>query len=188
MARRYSDRSRCRIIVTACLLLLIIGKRIPGFSQPSEYLLKAVFLEKFTRFIDWPDAVHPADSTGLFIIGILGEDPFDVDLETVYKNQKIKNRPVRVRNCQQIHEVDDCDLLFISQSEKDRIPEIISSVEGKPILTVSDSDEFSGKGVIINMFVTNNKVRFEIDEQAIQRAGFHVSYLLLKEAKIVNCH
>lgn len=169
-----------------CFCILILGDRVPGFSQPREYLLKAVFLEKFTRFVEWPVYSNIQDTSQSFVIGILGENPFDVNLSALFENQRIKNKPVEIRYLNSIDSLDTCHLIFISKSEKDNLKNIIKAIGKKPILTVSDSDHFSGQGVIINLFVNNNKIRFEIDEKAIQRAGFRVSYLLLKEAKIVN--
>lgn len=168
------------------LLVIVLVERVPGFSQPSEYLLKAVFIEKFTRFIEWPEHHQFADSTQSFIIGILGENPFEVDLRTLFQNQSIKGKTVEIRYYRDIDEISGCDLLFISKSEEDHIQRIIDHLDEKPILTIGDSDAFSGTGVIINLFIADNKIRFEIDEQAVHRAGFHVSYLLLKEAVIVN--
>ncbi|MFC1568904.1 YfiR family protein [bacterium] len=175
-----------RKLVIVCLFLIFIGEQIPGFSQPSEYLVKAVLLEKFTRFIEWPENSPVIDSTDSFVIGILGKNPFDVDLNAVYQNRKIKNKQVEIQYYEHIDDVDQCHLLFIAKSERNRIHEIVDMIGGEPILTIGDSDDFSGKGVIINISISNKKMRFEIDEQAVQRAGFHVSYLLLKEAELVN--
>ncbi|MBN2105050.1 YfiR family protein [bacterium] len=186
MSRRFNYKSQSRKRVILCFLFMLFGEIIPGFSQPSEYLLKAVFIEKFTRFIEWPECHQLEDSSKSFIIGILGENPFDVNLAALYKNQKIKNKPVEIRHFRQVDNIRGCDLLFISKSEKNHIQQIVDYLDEKPVLTVGDSDALSGKGVIINMFVSDNKIRFEIDERAMNRAGFRVSYLLLKEAVIVN--
>lgn len=186
MRGRFSNRSQRRKPVIFFLIVLFLSDIIPGFSQPSEYLLKAVFIEKFTRFIEWPERYQLADSTQPFIIGILGKNPFDVDLSALFHDQTIKNKPVEIHYYERINDISACNLLFISESEKERIREIVDFLDEKPILTVGDSDAFSGQGIIINMFISDNKIRFEIDEEAVHRAGFHVSYLLLKEAVIVN--
>lgn len=53
---------------TAHLLLvpLCLGLALPGAGQVPEYELKAEFLERFTRFIEWPS---PASEPGPFVIG-----------------------------------------------------------------------------------------------------------------------
>ncbi|MBN1779745.1 YfiR family protein [bacterium] len=186
MRGRNRKRFKSGHLVLFCIMLVVSGNCIPGFSQPSEYLLKAVFLEKFTRFIEWPEYAGFNSPGEPFIIGILGRNPFNVDLESVYANQKIKNRKVSILHLSGIDEMEKCHLVFISSSEKNRINRIIDEVRDKPVLTVSDEGFFSGKGVIINLFLSDNKIRFEIDEEAIYHAGLRISYLLLKEAVIVN--
>jgi hypothetical protein len=46
-------------------------------AQTDEYLLKAGFLERFTRFIEWPGETNIADNTKPFVISVIGENPFD---------------------------------------------------------------------------------------------------------------
>ena len=175
------------------ITLLLILSFIPmmGYvnvlaSQPSEYLLKAVFLEKFTRFIDWPSDTALDDTTEPFVIGVLGKNPFDVDLSKIYLNQKIKNKQVKILHALDINEIDDCHLLFICKSETNRISGILKQLQNQPVLTVCDSEKMSGKGCMINMVISGKHIRFEIDETAIHKAGFQASYLLLQEAKIIN--
>jgi hypothetical protein len=155
-------------------------------SQPTEYLVKAVFLEKFTHFVDWPSMVEIGDTSKPFVIGVLGDNPFEFGLNHLFDNQKIRNKNVEIRYFQDINQIDACHLLFISRSEKSKIASVLRQIKNKPILTVSDLESYSGVGVIINLIVVGNKIRFEIDEKAALESGLHISYLLLKEAIVVN--
>ena len=42
-------------------------------AQVPEYALKAEFLERFTRFVDWPGEHDPRSP---FVIGVYGSNPF----------------------------------------------------------------------------------------------------------------
>ncbi|MFH1196452.1 MAG: YfiR family protein [bacterium] len=152
----------------------------------SEYEVKAAFLEKFTRFIEWPYEEHIEDVNKPFVLGVIGENPFKSILEKMYSQQKIKNKKVEIRYISTLYEIDGCNLLFISQSEKYRINRILSYTEKKPILTICDEKEFSKKGVLITQFVESNYVRFEINKNALQKAGLFVSSLLLNLSKDIN--
>ena len=167
-------------------LFLVLGITEYGYAQPGEYVIKGVFLEKFTRFIEWPKSAGVDDTTKPFIVGIIGKDPFKSLLNQLYTAQKIKNKRVEVRYLTNISEIGDCNLLFISRSERNRISKIIELTRQKPILTVSDADGFSGSGVIINLLLSDNKIRFEINENAARQASLYMSHLLLKEAIIVD--
>ncbi len=173
-----------RQIVLVVILLNVL--HLPLYSQPHEYIIKGVLLEKFTRFIDWPENSGISDTSQPFIIGIIGKDPFDYQLSELYSKRSIKKKNVIVKHLESVNKIDTCHLLFISNSEYYRFSRIISEIEKKPVLTISDNEKFSGRGTIINLKIENNKIRFEIDESAAHKSGLYLSHLLLKEAEIIN--
>ena len=70
------------------ILIIIIIFVLPCFAQESEYQIKAIFLEQFTRFIEWPISSPVSDTTKPFIITVIGENPFGPILERTYSNRK----------------------------------------------------------------------------------------------------
>ena len=168
------------------VLVLAVAMQQRIESQPTEYLLKGIFLEKFTRFIEWPLASGVEDTTRPFILGVIGKNPFNGFLNQLYQNQRIKNKKVLVEYFNTPDEIDDCNLLFIARSEQNRISEILEKTKTRPILTIGDSDFLSARGVIINLQVRNKKIRFEINEKAARLSKLYISHLLLKEATIID--
>ncbi len=171
-----------QIIIYFVLLLLPIS----AFAQTSEYTIKAAFLERFTRFIEWPEESAVSDTTESFVLAIIGENPFGSILEQLYANQKIKNKEVEIQSLSNLDEISDCHLLFISKSKEKELSKILSLTKDKPILTISDANGFAENGVLINLYLAENKIRFEINETAVKISGLTISYLLLNAAKIVN--
>ncbi len=170
------------------LLFLVLSFIVPQLvcAQYTENEVKAVYLEKFTRFIEWPQDSSFADTTQPFVIGVLGKNPFDHVLDEVYKKYKIKNRKVEIKYFSDPARITECSLLYISASEKDRLLSILSQINDKPILTLSDSKGFAEEGVHINLYSKNNRFDYEINESTLVRSGFSVWAQLLSSAKIVN--
>ena len=172
-----------RIII--CILFLSI---IPTYvcSDSLEYKIKASFLEKFTRFIEWPSNIIE-DNFEPFTISVIGKNPFDEILDIMYSNIKILNMQVKIRYISNAYEIYKTNILFISEQRCASLTEILSVVKDKPILTVSDSIGYAEKGVHINFYKTrDNKIRFEINKTAVQKSGLKMSYLLLRLAKIID--
>ncbi len=169
-------------------LFLLLSLLVPQFvcAQYSEYEIKAVFLERFTRFISWPGESTQSDSSQPFVIGVLGENPFDNILDEAYRNRKIKNRKVEIKYFSDPAQITECNLLYISASERDNLLSILSQINEKPILTVSDSKGFAEEGIHINMYSRNNRLLYEINESTIVKSGFSVWAQLLSSAKIIN--
>jgi YfiR/HmsC-like len=166
------------------LILLII----PVFSlkaQVSYNDVKAVFIERFTRFIDWPDeqTIKNADN---FIITVIDDADFYNTLTSVYENVKIKNKKVDVRQISDLKDIKGCQLLFIGSSQKKNLDAITKIAGEKDILTLSAGEGFAKQGTHINFFLKNNQVRFEVNEELLKESGFKVSYLLLNVARIVK--
>jgi hypothetical protein len=79
-------------------------------------------------------------------------------------------------------EAEGCHILFISRSERGRIPQILQDLGTAPVLTVADTDGFLDDGGIINFRLEGSKVRFEINQQAAERVGIKISSKLLRLA------
>jgi hypothetical protein len=167
-------------------LFLIIIISSPIYSIESEYQIKAIFLEQFSRFVEWPESMAAVDTSDDFIIGIIDDNPFESILEKTYANQRIKNRRVTIHYLSSIDEIENVQILFISESAQMILPEILSITRDKPILTIADTNGFGEDGVLINLYQLEGKIKFEINEKAVHESGLVVSYILFNLAKIVN--
>ena len=83
-------------------------------------------------------------------------------------------------------EIPECHILFISGSYKERLKEILACTRNRPILTVGDTEGFAEEGVLINFYLVGSKIKFEINEKAVQESGLVMSYRLLSLARIVD--
>jgi hypothetical protein len=160
--------------------------RVADADRREEYRLKADFLERFTHFADCPareGAERPGEPLHLCV---LGEDPFGDTLEPLVRRHGVDERPLELRHPRTSREAAGCQLLFIARSESERLDEVLAATAGHGVLTVGDSEGFAGRGVIINLFVADEKVGFEVNQDVARREGFELSAKLLKLARLVG--
>lgn len=157
-----------------------------AFSQTDVSTLKAVYLEKFSRFITWPKECNIEQLDQPFIIAVFGNTKLTQSLQMVYSQQEIYNKRVIIQEITEFKDIKDCHILFIPESEKKEVQKILSITNGLPILTVSETEGMAKKGVIINFFEENNKLRFEINESALLKSPLKMSYYLLSTARIID--
>ncbi len=163
--------------LTPLALALLLA--MPAAAEVSpEYKLKAAFLFNFTKFVDWPPEVF-ADPTSPLIIGVLGDDPFGGALEEVIGGRTANGHPLAVHRARRVEDLKNCHVLFICSSEKSRQVEIIASLKGSAVLTVSDSDEFLAHGGMIKVTLVDRKPHLEIDAAIAERAGLKIQAQLL---------
>lgn len=152
-----------------------------------EYSLKAVFIERFTRFIEWPDEKSPNGQLNPFVLCVADNARLYKLLKEIYQTQKIQNRQVIVGRHDEVENLENCHLLYISEQQNRGLDELLEQTDGHPVLTIADTTGYARHGVMINFFMSHdNKIRFEINEQAIKKSGLYVSYKLLSVAKIVE--
>ncbi len=117
---------------------------------------------------------------------MLGDDPFGGFLEATLRGEHRGARPFEVRRFQRVDDIKTCDILFISQSEGDRVDEILATLKSRPILTVSDGEAFAERGGMIRFVTESNRIRLKINLQAAQAAHLTISSKLLRVAEIVT--
>jgi uncharacterized protein DUF4154 len=167
------------------IILLLIAPHL-SFAQDFEYKLKAEFLERFTRFIEWPDDSPLKDPDKSFCICVTGKSPFGGYLQEMASQVKIKGKAVEIHEIDQLaDELPKCQILFIAKSEKDKLADILKLTDGKPILTVGDTDGFAEDGVLMNFFTSGSYIRFEVNIDRAEKSKLKFSSRLLKLAKLV---
>ncbi|MBI5141482.1 MAG: YfiR family protein [Nitrospirae bacterium] len=159
-----------------------------GGQQPvREYELKAVYLYNFLQFVQWPDSTP----TGVMVIGVLGESPFGGALEELEENvRKGGMTPIKIVHYGAYHEgmnLDDCNLLFVSASERRNYTGIIAGLKGSPVLTVSETEDFIDSGGMISLVRSRDRIRWMINRHSAESAGLRMSAQLLSIAvKVVD--
>jgi hypothetical protein len=85
-----------------------------------------------------------------------------------------------------VDEIKTCHILFISGSESKQLEQIIATLKGRNILTVSDSVGFSRHVGMIRFVTDKNKLRLRINLEAATAANLTISSKLLRPAEIVT--
>ncbi len=135
----------------------------------------------FAQFVEWPETkLKPSQSP--FVIGIFGEDPIGTILDETLKGETFQNRTVQVRHLSVLNDVKACEILFVSQSQKKRIPEVLDAIRGNSTLTIGDTDDFILLGGMVAFKKEGNKVRFQINPEAATKSGLKISSKLLRLA------
>ena len=168
------------------LFLMLMFASAHGFTQANVYVLKAVYLEKFTRFVSWPEESRMDSPELPFVIAVIGRTPLTNNLEQIYSNQKINNKKVEVKRISNLYEIENVHILVIAETERKNLQNILALTKKLPVLTISEAPNFAEKGVLINFYEDRNKLRFEINETAVLQSPLQMSFYLLNSAKIVN--
>ena len=150
-----------------------------------EYDLKAAFLFNFAQFVEWPADAFPDADTPITIC-ILGDDPLGGSLDEIIANEVVRNRRLVVRRYRAVEESTACHILYVSPSETAHVDQILAYLNHRSILTVGETEGFSGRSGMIRFVVAGTKVRLRINLEAARAGRLTISSKLLRLAEIVS--
>jgi YfiR/HmsC-like len=172
-------------IALGTLLLAIAAPGRAAAQGPSEYAVKAAFLFKFTDYVEWPD-----DSKGTsapFVVAILGSDPFGNVLDEMLTGKTVRGRRVVARRfATDAEALREADIVFIGLAQRPDVVRVLRSFDGRPVLTVGESEHFAAEGGIVGFRLQGSVIRFDINREQAEKAGLRISSQLLKLARIVR--
>ncbi len=151
-------------------------------SASREYLIKAAFLYNFAKFTEWPAEAY-ADASAPLRICVLGEGHLGRALSAL-DGKRIKGRQVATAHLAKAEDAGTCQVLYVGPAEKERLPEILKGLNGRPVLTVTDIPDPGPNGGVINLRIVAKKIRFQIDKNVAEAAGLDLSSKLLVLAEV----
>lgn len=157
-------------------------------AQPkaaNEYEIKAAFLYNFAKFVDWPPTAF-ADPKQPMGICVFGQDPFGHALEGSLLGKTIGDHPVLLGHAKQMADLAGCQIVFLSASETPRLREVLGRMQKLHALVVGESEGFASAGGMVQFVLDQNRVRFVINPDAVERAGLRINSKLLVLATIVH--
>jgi|ERR1051325_3254433 hypothetical protein len=163
------------------LLLFVSGIGRAQTPEEVEARLKSAFLLNFARYVEWPPSAF-AGSNNVVVIGIVGQDPLKQHLDDTVQGKTVERRPVEVKRSKNISELLGCHVLFVPASERERLRMILTRLQDRPVLTVSDMDGFKDAGGMIQLKKKSGMMRFDINRSAAEKAHLKISSKLLKLA------
>ena len=114
---------------------------------------------------------------------VIGNDPFGEQLDKL-AGKAVHSRTLVINRLSSIAMLDSCHVLYISDDAE--LGKVLSVVREQPVLTVSDVENFTEQGGIIQFKLVQNKVRFRINASAARTASLTVSSKLLSLALDVS--
>ncbi len=149
----------------------------------NEYDVKAAFIYNFAKFTEWPENAISFQNDSLKLC-IIGDSPFGTSLKEL-EGKHVKNKKLLIKHIKSMSSIKGCNMLYISKSEEKNLISIVDYANNYNVLTISDQAGFETKGVVINMFVSEDMIRFNINVDAAKKAGIKISAKLLKLASKV---
>ncbi len=169
------------VTVLAGMAAAAIHVDAQGVSTPG---LTAAFIFNFVKFTTWPD--DALRDGGTIVICVAGSDRVADALSQLTRDKAVEGHPLAIRRIDLDRPVTECHVVFGASLNKARAQELVRAAAGRPILTVSDFEDFAMHGGVANFFIDGGRMRFAVNPDAADRVRLRISSNLLALAKVVR--
>lgn len=146
-----------------------------------EHKIKAGLVYNFLKYTTWPDiSTHKELKVCLF-----GGDPFDGYLNPL-AGRTAQQAKIVISRISSIQETEGCHLVFVHRRARTYLSDILSFLDDKNVLTISDINGFAQQGGMVELATEQQQIRLYINQYATQMAGLNINEQILKLAKFVQ--
>jgi len=182
---RFFFKQTVTIVLAIAMVLVISGQsRLYADDHTVENKIKVAYLYNLLKFVWWPESVLAADKSEITIC-LLGQNQLGPYLDPITQ-MTAQGRNITITPISNVSQARDCQLLFISASEANNLPQIMDGLKDAHYLTVSEVENFAAKGGMIGFAFKEGKVVLEINTQATHKANLEISAKLLEVANIIK--
>jgi hypothetical protein len=183
-------RWRSLLALSVLAWLVLLPFLVEGEPESKDVVTRATCFLLITRSTDFPERVF-SDANAPFVIGIIGTDPFGDTLDKLATGTKACKRPIVIRRFSNPSEVVGCHVLFISDSEERRLPEIFKSIQDRSVLTIGELDRFVERSGIVRLVkkpTTSGSatIGWEINQGVADRAKISLNSKVLANALYIK--
>lgn len=168
-----------KTIVAAAVMLASSFVNAQDARPVHEVYSMMVF--NFVKYVQWPTN----DNSKEFVIGVIGNDNIYNTLSTWYAGKPKGNKTYVIKKFNNASEMTDCQVVFIDRAKSNEFDAVNNKVKGKGTLVVTDRNGLGSKGSCINFKQVDEKLKFELNQSAIEASNLKVSSTLSSMAIVI---
>jgi hypothetical protein len=179
--------------VMLCIALWTIGLGLgpahaalnDGSNATVEQRVKAASLYRFIGYVEWPPPSF-ATETSPYVVGVVSADETADELWRISAGRNVNNRAIVVRKLKAGESLAGIHMLFIGRDERGRQPQWLQLAQEHPVLTVTETEGALAQGSMINFRLADERVRFEVSLDAVEKSDVRISSRILSVALSVS--
>ena len=141
------------------------------YGQTSIPKAQAMFIYNFSRLINWP----PADRTGPFVIGVVGNSPASAEIKTFLTGKMVSSQKIVIKEFSNASQVEKCHILFVPFEQTKELEAIFAKIGSSSTLIIGEKASALDAGATIIFSVVANKLKYEIKPDNGTKVGLTIS-------------
>lgn len=171
-------------VVYACLLLMMSFSVV--VADNGLVKIYPAYIYNILRFVHWPNERFQADNSPIQIC-LYGEPFLEAPLASYLNNKRLLKRGFVVARIEAFNAASsDCHVLYIGSLVRGGIEGDAIEAAAQHILTIAHREDFIQQGGMVNFYLDNQKLRFEVGVDNLAKANIQVEHLLLGISRVVH--
>lgn len=166
--------------VLVVALVVMLGTSTFAQERPVHEVY-SMMVFNFVKYVQWP----AGDNSKEFVIGVVGSNDIYNTLNAWYGGKPKGDKTYVIKKFNSAAEITDCQVIFIDRSKSSEFDMVNNKVKGKGTLVVTDRSGLGYKGSCINFKTVDDKLRFELNQHAIEASNLKVSSALTSMAILI---
>ncbi|MFT7388118.1 MAG: hypothetical protein ACI8VC_001362 [Candidatus Endobugula sp.] len=156
-------------------ILLVAPLLVYSQANKTE-IVKAALSYNFAKYTQWPEAQQRNEVTFCYF-----NSAYINGFERLAA-KTLNEKKIVVRQVDSVNVTAGCQLIYIDSKDRNKLQRLFLYLKNKPILTVSDMAGFVTDGGMIEIINQDNKLRFKVNLEQLERQGLTISSEVLKLA------
>ncbi|MGK7392208.1 MAG: YfiR family protein [Candidatus Cyclobacteriaceae bacterium M2_1C_046] len=166
---------------TAFALVGMISIFAVNAQNRPVYELHSMMIYNFLKYIQWPDDQSGND----FVITVYGDDEVYNTLNTWYGNKQKLNRKIVVKKAGSVAEIGNPHLIYVGTKASNQFEEVMTKIDPAATLVITDKRGLAEKGSCINFRIINDRLKFELNQEAVSKSNLKISSQLTSMAILI---
>ena len=178
--------SCARALLAALLLAAATAPApAPAATESSVSSVKAAFVFNFIKLVSWPEARLPTGGGPVQVCVVKG-DEMEAALRAALAGKLAGTHPIQVTAVSGDENLGTCHVLYLGSRASPRNAALMAKVSGKGVLLVDEGTHFTWPDGMIRLFQEQNRMRFELNLESLERSGLKVDPRLIRLARIAS--
>jgi hypothetical protein len=173
--------TRMKTIQKTLLALFVFSSSLVVAQERPMHEVYSMMVYNFIKYVQWPD--H--SESGEFVIGVVGNADVYNTLNAWYGGKPRGGKMYTIKKFNSASDVTACHVVFIDKSKSAEFDALNSKVKGKGTLLITDKAGLGEKGSGINFKNVDNKLKFELNQKALEASNLKVSGQLSSMAILI---
>jgi hypothetical protein len=141
----------------------------------------SMMVYNFIKYVQWPDHAE----SGEFVIGVVGNADVQATLNSWYGGKPRGNKTYVIKKFNSASDITNCHVVFIDKSKSGEFEAVNNKVKGKGTLVITDKAGLGERGSGINFKNVDNKLKFELNQRALEASNLKVAGALSSMAILI---